>query len=142
MRGQYHWYADPKHNKTPALLGPDHYERYFWKDVEPTDDQFVTTGIDDGIARATAAGGVYAFRVMALCAGCGEALPPQVRTASRTWTATIPNSTTTARIPDWNSEQFLAEWEELMRHLGAKYANNPRLGHVEVGGYGNLGGMA
>ena len=79
---------------------------------------------------------------MALCAGCGEALPPQLANSTRNWTATIavPGSpTTTAKVPDWNSEQFLSEWEELMRHLGAKYDGDPRLGYVDVGGFGNWG---
>ena len=38
-------------------------------------------------------------------------------------------------IPDWNSEAFLSGYERLMAALGAKYANDPRLGYVDVGGY-------
>ena len=42
-------------------------------------------------------------------------------------------------VPNWNSEAFLSGYERLMAALGAKYANDPRLGYVDVGGYGKFG---
>ena len=42
-------------------------------------------------------------------------------------------------VPDWNSEAFLSGYERLVAALGAKYANDPRLGYVDVGGYGKYG---
>ena len=41
--------------------------------------------------------------------------------------------------PDWNNETFLARWEALWAELGKRYANDPRLGYVDVGGYGKYG---
>jgi len=42
-------------------------------------------------------------------------------------------------IPDWNSAGFQAQWQELMAELGRRYGNDPRLGYVDVGGYGSYG---
>ncbi len=42
-------------------------------------------------------------------------------------------------IPDWNEPAFLAQWRELMAELGRRYGDDPRLGYVDVGGYGSYG---
>ena len=42
-------------------------------------------------------------------------------------------------IPDWNSAGFLAQWRGLMAELGRRYGDDPRLGYVDVGGYGSYG---
>ena len=42
-------------------------------------------------------------------------------------------------IPDWNSAAFQAQWRELMAELGRRYGDDPRLGYVDVGGYGSYG---
>ena len=42
-------------------------------------------------------------------------------------------------IPDWNSAGFLGQWRELMAELGRRYGDDPRLGYVDVGGYGSYG---
>ncbi|MGD9527868.1 MAG: DUF4832 domain-containing protein [Pseudonocardia sp.] len=41
--------------------------------------------------------------------------------------------------PDWNDETFLAGYTDLMKALGARYDGDPRLGYVDVGGYGSWG---
>lgn len=140
MRGQYQWHKEPQHNKTPELLGPDQYERMFWNEVETSDDVFDTSKIDAGLARAAQKRGTYGFRVMSVCDWCSAdmiVLPPQLRSDARTWVA--KGQSGPLEIPDWNSEKFLSEWEELMAFLGKKYADDPRLGYIDVGGYGNWG---
>jgi hypothetical protein len=42
-------------------------------------------------------------------------------------------------IPDWNAAVFLGQWRELMAELGRRYGDDPRLGYVDVGGYGSYG---
>lgn len=138
LRGQYAWYGqDP----TPELSGPDLYERVFWSDLESADQTFTTWPIGEGLRRAANRGGTYAFRVMAVCQACSSTkstLPPHLDSATGTWTATLEKGGQ-VRLPDWNSETFLSEWEELMAHLGTRYDGNPRLGYIDVGGYGNWG---
>ena len=137
MRGQYSWYD---RNPTPDLLGPDHYDRMFWNEVESDDQEFDTWKIDAGLARAEAAGGTYGFRIMSVCDWCSAdmiVLPEQLREDDGTWIA--QGQSGPLEIPDWNSEEFLSQWEELMDHLGQKYDGDPRLGWVDVGGYGNWG---
>ena len=50
-----------------------------------------------------------------------------------------PNNRLISTAPDWNNEAFLSRWEALMAELGKRYANDPRLGYVDVGGYGKYG---
>ncbi|MDO5662570.1 MAG: DUF4832 domain-containing protein, partial [Brachybacterium sp.] len=137
LRGQYAWYDE---NKSPELLGPDHYDRMFWNEVESEDQVFDTGKIDRGLARAEATGGTYGFRVMSVCDWCSAdmiVLPEPLREAEGTWIA--EGGSGPLEIPDWNSEDFLVQWEELMEHLGEKYDGDPRLGYIDVGGYGNWG---
>ena len=140
MRGQYQWHKEATHNKTPELLGPDQYERMFWNEVETSDDTFDTSKIDAGLARAAEKRGTYGFRIMSVCDWCSSdmiVLPKQLQNDPRTWVA--KGDSGPLQIPDWNSEKFLSEWEELMTYLGKKYDKDPRLGYVDVGGYGNWG---
>lgn len=137
MRGQYLWYGS---TKSPDLTGPDSYDRMFWNEVETADQVFDTWKIDAGLAAAEATGGTYGFRIMAICDGCSDdmvILPPQLRQDAGTWIA--QGDSGPLEIPDWNSEEFLSQWEELMTFLGQRYAEDPRLGWIDVGGYGNWG---
>ena len=39
----------------------------------------------------------------------------------------------------WNNPAFLADWRGLMAALGARFDHDPRLGWVDIGGYGSYG---
>jgi hypothetical protein len=41
--------------------------------------------------------------------------------------------------PDWNSPTFIDAFQQLMTALGQRYDADPRLGFVDVGGYGTYG---
>jgi hypothetical protein len=41
--------------------------------------------------------------------------------------------------PDWNDEDFLARAEALLQALAARYGDDPRLGWIEIGFYGDWG---
>src|SRR5437588_9323626 len=42
-------------------------------------------------------------------------------------------------VPDWNDPNFLVRAQALIAALASRYNNDPRLGWVEVGFYGNYG---
>ncbi|MGH3545588.1 MAG: DUF4832 domain-containing protein, partial [Mycobacteriales bacterium] len=128
IRGQYQWISNPP---DPAdWPAPDLYYRdeiQWGKQVEPTRGQYDFSVFDQGLAAAQAKGGMFSFRVMAACPGCGDNLTPSYVGKQ------------SGGQPDWNSETFLSGYADLMKALGAKYDKDPRLSTVDVGGYGSWG---
>ncbi|MGQ0577110.1 MAG: DUF4832 domain-containing protein [Pseudonocardia sp.] len=128
LRGQYQWIGNgPDPADWPA---PDVYYRdaITWgEQVERTRGAYDFAVFERGLAEAGAGKGMFGFRVMAFCPGCGETLAPD-------YVARQPDGQ-----PDWNSESFLAGYADLMKALGARYDGDPRLGFVDVGGYGSFG---
>lgn len=142
MRGQYLWYDDQP--ATPdGWPVSDSYFRYMWSQLETTQGSYNFSNIDSHLAAAQARGGRFGFRVEAACAsaGCGTgtavAVPSYLASTSNAWT--VSGSGWSAKIPDWNNPTFLARWAALMKALGDKYRNDPRLGFIDIGGYGNWG---
>ena len=128
MRGQYEWLGS---STVPAgFPTTDVYYRdqVAWKLIEPTPGVYDFSSFDQGIARARELGGRFGFRVMAWCPGCWLDATPD-------WLPRQPGTD----IPAWDDEQFLAAWERLMTELGKRYAAEPALGWVDVGGYGAWG---
>lgn len=128
LRGQYQWVGNgPDPADWPA---PDVYYRdaIDWGgQVERTRGAYDFAVFERGLAEAQAGGGLFGFRVMSYCPGCGETLAPD-------YVARAPDGQ-----PDWNGESFLTGYAELMKALGARYDKDPRLGFVDVGGYGSYG---
>ena len=51
-----------------------------------------------------------------------------------------PRNRLISTAPDWNNEAFLSSWERADGRASARsYANDQRLGYVDVGGYGKYG---
>jgi uncharacterized protein DUF4832/glycosyl hydrolase family 42 (putative beta-galactosidase) len=128
MRGQYEWLgatALPAGFPTKDVYYRD---QVAWKRVEPSPGGYDFTYFDEGLARAHELGGRFGFRVMAWCPGCWLDATPD-------WLPRQPGTD----IPDWNDEAFLAAWDRLMAELGERYAGDPALGWVDVGGYGAWG---
>lgn len=127
-RGLYSWLTIP--TQIPGWT----YQDVYWRDqiqwgskVERTRGAYDFSAFDTGLAEAARTGGRFSFRVMALCPGCGGNLAPSY----------VPKQANGA--PDWNSEAFLAGYENLMKALGARYDRDPRLGVIDVGAYGMWG---
>lgn len=127
-RGMYSWLRVP--SPIPGWSQSDIY----WRDqiqwggnVERRRGRYDFSAFEEGLRQAGARKGRFSFRVMALCPGCGGNLTPGY----------VPRQQNGA--PDWNSEEFLSGYENLMAALGRRYDKDPRLGVVDVGGYGMWG---
>lgn len=83
--------------------------------------------IEAGLAEAGRRGGRFSFRIMGLCPGCGGTMTPSY----------VPLQANGA--PAWNSEAFLSGYERLLSEIGRRYGSDPRLGTIDVGGYGMYG---
>ncbi len=150
LRGQYRWmgYA----SQPASWPAPDLYYRdqTYWGRLERTKGVYDFSYIENGLKAAAAAKGKFGFRVVSYCPGCWMELredqasfPPVTPTylPVQPGTGTIygPNKRLISTAPDWNNEAFLSRWEALWVELGKRYANDPRLGYVDVGGYGKYG---
>jgi len=152
LRGQYSWMGYPSQLSAPWKATSDVYYRdqTYWGRLERTKGVYDFSYIDAGLKQAGDARGKFGFRVLAYCPSCwmelredSVAFPPVTPTylPVQPGTGTIygPNNRLISTAPDWNNEAFLSRWEALWAELGKRYANDPRLGYVDVGGYGKYG---
>lgn len=140
LRGQYSWmgYA----TQPAAWPATDVYYRdqVYWGRIERTRGTYSFSSFDTLLTAAGNLKGKAGFRVMAYCPGCWM----DARTDKDAWPAVVPawmpvQPGLSRRVPDWNNETFLSSWEALMAELGRRYNSDPRLGYVDVGGYGKYG---
>lgn len=134
LRGQYTWMSWPP--SPSGTTAPDYYEREQtgWGMLEPTRGNYDFSVIEDGLQKAAADGGRFGFRVVAWCPGCSF---PGSADVTPSW---LPRQTSVpANPPQWDSAIFQDAWEDLMEALGDEFGDDPRLGFVDVGGFGAWG---
>lgn len=127
-RGEYAWMDAP--TRTGSGTAHDIYwrdELQWGRDIERDRGVYDFSTFEKGLTLAERSRTKFMFRVMSYCPGCGGNLTPE-------YVPRQPNG-----MPDWNSEEFLSSWHNLMRALGERYGNDPRLGFVDIGGYGFWG---
>jgi Domain of unknown function (DUF4832)/Concanavalin A-like lectin/glucanases superfamily len=135
-RGQYRWYdAQPEPPGWPVL---DAYRRYSWRQLEPSRGQYDFSAIERKLTDAAGRGGRFGFRVMTLDTAAGGPLVPEYLVDAGAGFWATPEDTR-AFVPDWNSELYLGRWEALLQALANRFANDPRIGFLDIGGYGNYG---
>jgi hypothetical protein len=128
LRGQYIWIANPPDPAGWPVSDVYYRDEIQWGgQVEKQRGHYDFSMFDRGLAEAGKRGGIFGFRVMAACPGCGGTLTPG-------YVERQPGGQ-----PDWNDETFLAGYTDLMKAIGARYDGDPRLGYVDVGGYGSWG---
>jgi len=95
----------------------DRYDRWCWSDLEPALGQYNFSKIDQGLAAAAAAGYTFGFRIMpAATSPC------------------LPSGLSLDYGP-----QYMAAAKQLFTTLGQRYANDPRLGWLDMSLYGCFG---
>jgi hypothetical protein len=122
----------------------DAYSRdnLYWYELEPTEGVFDFSQIDHNLAQAQAHGGKYGFRISAADSASGSHKAPFV--PKYLWNRmpgayTYVSDGATVYMPDFDDPQFLARAKALISAIGARYANDPRLGWVEFGFMGLWG---
>lgn len=134
LRGQYTWMSWPP--SPSGTSAPDYYEREQtgWGMLEPTRGDYDFGVIEDGLQKAAADGGRFGFRVVAWCPGCSF---PGSADVTPSW---LPRQTSVpANPPQWDSAIFQDAWEDLVEALGEEFGDDPRLGFIDVGGFGAWG---
>lgn len=142
-RGQYRWLGfGPGMGQPSGWPTMDTYIRYDWKDVEPSQGVYDFSRVRSDMDRATADGGLFAFRIMPLNMsiqdGTGTSLPGYIDRHERTWRWTDTEGKAWS-IPDWNSSAYITAWAGLSRALAAEFDGDPRLAYVDISGIGHYG---
>ncbi|MCL2541988.1 MAG: DUF4832 domain-containing protein [Nocardioidaceae bacterium] len=123
-------------------------DQVYWGRLERTRGRYDLSQLDAGLAQAKAMGGKLSFRVMAWCPGCWMESQPASSPKPPATPRWLPKQRVSAKAPavyrkspppDWNSPTFIRAWQQLMARLGRRYDRDPRLGYVDVGGYGSAG---
>lgn len=124
-------------NFAPAV---DAYKRYLWSSVEPSDDVFDFSVIENDINAFVngAPGRKYAFRLR-MMRSTGNDLPAFMQNSTYTISCKQDDSSTFDNIPNWNNPQLIAEHEKLINALAAEYNDDPRVIWIDIGAYGNYG---
>jgi hypothetical protein len=135
LRGQYRWFGTEPTPSTVTSNDVYYRDQVYWGRIEKADNAWDFSLIDAGLADAGARGGKFGFRVMAYCPGCWMNYRADLPAVTPPFVPLQPGTD----VPDWNSPAFLAQWRELMAELGRRYGDDPRLGYVDVGGYGSYG---
>jgi hypothetical protein len=135
LRGQYRWFGTEPTPSTVTSNDVYYRDQVYWGRIEKADNAWDFSLIDAGLADAGARGGKFGFRVMAYCPGCWMNYRADFPAVTPPFVPLQPGTD----VPDWNSPAFLAQWQELMTELGRRYGDDPRLGYVDVGGYGSYG---
>ncbi|PKH37735.1 protein of unknown function [Nocardioides alpinus] len=135
LRGQYRWLGGEPTTATVTSNDVYYRDQVYWGRIETSDNVWDFSWLDAGLADAGARGGTFGFRVMAYCPGCWMESREDLPAVTPSF---VPRQAG-GYVPDWNSPGFLAQWRELMAELGRRYGDDPRLGYVDVGGYGSYG---
>lgn len=138
-RGSYEWLDSPPQPAGWPVV--DSYVRIGWRELEPQQDAYDFTYLDQELAQAKARGGKLGLRIMPACTGCSPTsieVPDYLK-------ALMPEgfwfslNGTNNYAPDWNSAVYLDRLNQLLQALGRRYDNDPRLGWVEMSAYGDWG---
>ena len=137
MRGLYRWMGQEYAlQPTPSL---DAYNRYTWRDLEPTQGDYSFAKLEADIAKAAREGRKYSFRVRTVVATKGSAIPDYAMTGAGWWADYNKDNARDTYIPDWNDPAFLERLDTFMEALGKRYNNDPRVAFLDIGLFGNWG---
>lgn len=164
LRGQYEDLmiplfpqGNPAQRGFPAWPGTfDVGIRVSWRELQPTDPAGLPAGapddrrydfgvIDRAMAQAEARGMRLMLRVYAYNSCCDATYPDNTNTAIPDWLRAVPGASTMFNdggvaqvVPNWNSPDYLAGFEQLLAALGRRYDGDERLSVFEFSGYGDF----
>lgn len=124
--GQYGGVVPPTETPPPGYPLTDRYDRFCWTALEPRRGVHDFGQIDIGLAGAQAAGYTFGFRIMPI--NGRERCTPDY----------LPRQGD-GIIPDFNDPLYLDAAARLFAALGDRYADDPRLGMMDMSLYGCWG---
>jgi hypothetical protein len=139
LRGFYRW-REQEYAPQPGPA-PEAYDRFTWREIEPSRGKYDFGPIDKAIAQAERENRRFAFRIRAMVHRQGLAVPDYLISsmAQGWWGDADNNGNSDTYIPDWNDPFFRERLAKLAAALGERYNGDPRIAWVDVGMYGNWG---
>lgn len=141
-KGFYQMSSVPFLNVLPKY---DIYMRFSWRRLELSEGVYDFSPIDIKLTELKK-GQRFSFRVMALNTCCspnknGADVPDYVVKENRGWFYPFHSmqGSDSIFVPDWNDPVLLNRMEKLVQALAKRYDNDPRVGWIENGLYGNWG---
>lgn len=121
----------------------DIYDRCAWSDLEKKQADgtyaYDFTWIENLANKAAASKGVMGFRFRAVTTMAdGKLVPDYITKGNWAYSTDVYKKTHYFFTPEWNDELFVSSMEKLIAELGRVYDNDPRIGWVDIGGYGNF----
>ncbi|MFZ4715879.1 MAG: DUF4832 domain-containing protein [Bacteriovoracaceae bacterium] len=116
------------------------YDDVTWRQLEPTKGQFDWNSFEQGWSKQVSLGRKIGFRF--------KMADPWISPANDVpdWliSAGVPMRSYSidggsGKAPDWDNEILLTEHTRVLKALGARYNNDPRIAFVDVGSYGIWG---
>jgi hypothetical protein len=120
------------------------YQRYEWAQIEPTDDGYKWSVIDNDMAACVAKGLKFAFGIRAAtpCTTNTAVTPEWVFTAGANYTIyqnDCEDGKITLKAPVWNDPVFKSKILDLVNDMKARYDGNPNISFVDNRNCGKYG---
>ncbi len=144
----------PAGGATGMTAGMDRYYRFQWNQIQNDDGSYNWTTFDSRMQIAIGAGQKFCFGIMPICqGGTGENVggvnltyPLFLHTQMQSESLTDWASSDTW-IPNWNSVNFLNDWQNMLNAVASHIANTTyngvayknAIGYIDIRGYGNFG---
>lgn len=128
VAGFYDWRGQHIVPTPPATIA---YDRFDWRDLEPSQGVYDFSKIEAAVSAADAKGQRFAFRIR-----CVHQVPP---TDSKRYGPDYIYPDAAAVIPDWNSAAFLMGMLKFLFALSEVYDGDPRVAWIEIGMMGAWG---
>jgi hypothetical protein len=140
-RGLYKWRYEEKVTEPFARRSFDAYERYKWRDLEPSEGRYDFSLIERDMTRAKQEGRQFALRIRTVVSETGTQIPEYLmRQMERGWWRDYNgDGKADTYVPDWNDADYRERFRRFIAALAARYDGDPRLRYVDIGGYGNWG---
>lgn len=146
-RGLYRWRTGEVvpigDGSTHTNTSIDTYDRFTWKDIEPTDGSWNFTAMKQKAAEARAKGGKFSFGIYAVCTNsCDKvSVPTDIEANRGTYGGTIAPGG--EYVPDWNNANFLNRMDRMLMRVGEEMKRDLEfgnsIGYIEIRIYGNWG---
>lgn len=129
----------------------EQYQRYYWKDLEPSDGVYNFDTILNDLKKANDAGSAFAFRIR-MMAGYDDdnryypawlSGSAECAASPCEWSTDVnPAVAGFTYIPDWNHPFLLDRAEAMLKALGNALPANAEIAFIDIGMYGQYGEWA
>jgi hypothetical protein len=127
-------------------LGTAGYQRFNWSNLNPNEDEYNWSSIDDAIAQWAQYGKQFGFGVMSVnIHGPKMSTPKWVFDKGAKYTMwnsdSSNNSDEIFYIPVWDDPFYVSACAKFAKALAERYDGNPNIAFIDIRNYGNWGEM-